>query len=524
MKIVRTTTLAVLATGLAVAGLSVPVLSTAQQPAAAAEDGLAEQLDALLADPRYNGSQVGLVVRDANTGDVLYDRDSDDRLLPASNMKILTSAAAMEQLGPDFKFHTDALATAPVNDGDLRGDLYLKGFGDPTTLASDYAALAADVKAAGITEIGGDIVADDSYFDSVRLGDSWAWDDEQFLYAAQVSALTAAPDTDYDSGTVIVRTKPGAAAGEPATLNVVPETSAVRLEGTVTTGAPGSASTLKIEREHGTNTIKVGGSVPAGSATRSTWATVWEPTTYAADLFRRALAAAGVKLDGKVVTGRTPDEARRVARDESMPLGELLTPFLKLSNNLHAETLTKTLGKEKAGAGTWSAGLGVIAAHAKSAGADTATIRLSDGSGLTRKNNLTADAVSDVLVAAAKEPWFEQWYDALPIAGNPDRFVGGTLRARMLNTPAANNVHAKTGSLTGVTALSGYVTDADGRELVFSMISNNYITTPRPVEDAVAVTLASYTQDGTPAAVRPERSGVRDDSGAELECSWVKAC
>lgn len=524
MKLVRPTTLAVLATGLAVAGLAVPVLSTAPQPAAAAEDGLTKQLDALLADPRYNGSQVGLVVRDANTGDVLYDRDSADRLLPASNMKILTSAAAMEQLGPDFKFHTDALATAPVQDGVIGGDLYLKGFGDPTTLAADYAKLATDLKAAGVRRVSGDLVADDSYFDSVRLGDSWAWDDEQELYAAQVSALTAAPNTDYDSGTVIVQTKPGAAAGEPATLTVVPKTSVVRLVGNVTTGAPGSASTLRIEREHGTNRILVSGSVPAGGATTSSWETVWEPTRYAADLFKRALKEAGIRLGGRVTTGVTPAGAQRLARDESMPLDELMTPFLKLSNNLHAETLTKTLGKEKAGAGTWPAGLGVIAAHAKSAGADTATIRLSDGSGLTRKNNLTADSVSDVLLAAAKEPWFEQWYDALPIAGNPDRFVGGTLRARMLNTPAANNVHAKTGSLTGVTALSGYVTDADGRELVFSMISNNYITTPRPVEDAVAVTLASYTQDGTPAAVRPERSGARDDSGDEVECSWIKSC
>lgn len=524
MKHPRRTSLAIAAVALGLAGLAVPGLSPAPDRAAAADDKLTQQLDALLADPRYNGSQVGLVVRDANTGDVLYDRDSNDRLLPASNMKLLTSAAAMEQLGADFKFHTDALATAPVQDGVIGGDLYLKGFGDPTTLASDYAKLATDLKAAGVRRVSGDLVADDSYFDSVRLGDSWAWDDEQELYAAQVSALTAAPNTDYDSGTVIVQTKAAATAGTPATLTVVPETSAVRLAGTVTTGAPGSASTLKIEREHGTNRILVSGSVPAGGATISTWETVWEPTRYAADLFKRALKAAGIKLSGRVTTGVTPADAARLARDESMPLGELLIPFLKLSNNLHAETLTKTLGKEKAGSGTWPAGLGVIAAHAKSAGADTATIRLSDGSGLTRKNNLTADAVSDVLLASAKEPWFEQWYDALPIAGNPGRFVGGTLRARMLNTPAANNVHAKTGSLTGVTALSGYVTDGDGRKLVFSMISNNYINTPRPVEDAVAVTLASYTQDGTAAAIRPKRSATGGDSGADVECSWIKAC
>src|SRR5207253_8299219 len=106
----------------------------------------------------------------------------------------------------------------------------------------------------------------------------------------------------------------------------------------------------------------------------------------------------------------------------------------------------------------------------------------------------------NILLAAQKEPWFQQWYDALPIAGNPNRFVGGTLRSRMGGTPAANNLHGKTGSLTGVTSLSGYVTNKDGRKLVFSMISNNYLNSPRSIEDAVGVTLASWSDKAPPAA------------------------
>jgi D-alanyl-D-alanine carboxypeptidase/D-alanyl-D-alanine-endopeptidase (penicillin-binding protein 4) len=153
---------------------------------------------------------------------------------------------------------------------------------------------------------------------------------------------------------------------------------------------------------------------------------------------------------------------------------------------------------------------------------DTSKIRLSDGSGLSRKVNVTAQSVTDLLIAAQKEPWFPQWYAALPIAGNPDRFVGGTLRSRMAGTPAANNVHAKTGSLTGVTALSGYVTTKDGRKLVFSMLSNNYLTSPRSVEDAVAVTLASWSDAAPPAAIAPsaKRTATADEACAE----WVKAC
>jgi D-alanyl-D-alanine carboxypeptidase/D-alanyl-D-alanine-endopeptidase (penicillin-binding protein 4) len=204
-----------------------------------------------------------------------------------------------------------------------------------------------------------------------------------------------------------------------------------------------------------------------------------------------------------------------------MTVGELMTPFLKLSNNMHAETLVKAMGAVAEAEGSWPAGLGVVTDYAKSLGVDTSRIRLSDGSGLSRKVNVTADAITDVLIGAQQEPWWQQWYDALPIAGNSDRFVGGTLRSRMQNTPAANNLHGKTGSLTGVTSLSGYVTTADGRKLVFSMISNNYLDTPRPIEDAVGVTLASWSDENPPAAV-PNNFRKAQTTTCELE--WDKAC
>jgi D-alanyl-D-alanine carboxypeptidase/D-alanyl-D-alanine-endopeptidase (penicillin-binding protein 4) len=204
-----------------------------------------------------------------------------------------------------------------------------------------------------------------------------------------------------------------------------------------------------------------------------------------------------------------------------MTVGELMIPFMKLSNNMHAETLVKTMSAEAGGGGTWPSGLAIVTEYARTVGVDVATIRLSDGSGLSRKVNVTPDSIGDLLLGVQQEPWYQQWYASLPIAGNPGRLVGGTLRNRMRNTPAANNVHAKTGSLTGVTALSGYVTDADGRKLIFSMISNNYLVTPRPVEDAVAVTLASWSARTTAKAVKPSTNRVAraDDCG-----DWVKAC
>ena len=188
---------------------------------------------------------------------------------------------------------------------------------------------------------------------------------------------------------------------------------------------------------------------------------------------------------------------------------------------MHAETLVKAMGAVVEAEGSWSAGLGVVTDYAQSIGVNTSRIRLSDGSGLSRKVNVTADSVTDVLIGAQKEPWWQQWYDALPIAGNPERFVGGTLRSRMLNTPAANNLHGKTGSLTGVTALSGYVSTKDGRKLVFSMISNNYLVSPRSIEDAVGVTLASWSDQAPPAAVAPNTLRTTQTT-CDLE--WEKAC
>jgi D-alanyl-D-alanine carboxypeptidase/D-alanyl-D-alanine-endopeptidase (penicillin-binding protein 4) len=256
------------------------------------------------------------------------------------------------------------------------------------------------------------------------------------------------------------------------------------------------------------------------------WVTVPNPTTYAGNVFRRALSAEGIKVDGRVREGTTPAGSDQLAQHESMTVGALMTPFLKLSNNMHAEALVKTLGAEVAGTGSTSAGLDAVRGYITGLGIDTSRLRLSDGSGLSRFDLVSSHDLTDMLIGARSEPWFDTWYDALPIAGNPDRFVGGTLRNRMRDTPAANNLHGKTGSLTSVTTLSGYVSNADGRELVFSMMSNNYLVSPRSIEDALGVTLASWSEtDAAVVTVRPRTLGRATDYGpAGIECSWAKAC
>jgi D-alanyl-D-alanine carboxypeptidase/D-alanyl-D-alanine-endopeptidase (penicillin-binding protein 4) len=507
---------AVLLAGVSASGL---VQTVAAQPGGK----LAVDLDALLRDPGLKGAGVGLVVRHAETGELLYGSQGDLRRQPASNMKLVTSAAATDVLGLDYRFTTSVLAKAKPRGPVLTGDIYLRGTGDPTILATDYDALAAKVAASGIKLVRGRLVADDTWFDANRLGLGWAWDDEPYYYNAQISALTVSPNTDYDSGTVIVSVAP-ATAGKPAVVTTDPPTSYITIENTTTTGNPGSASTVAVERQHESNVVKVSGSIPAGAPASLKWTTVSEPTGLAAALFRDALARHGVRVLGLTQAGvATPPDAVPMAEHKSMPLSQLLVPFMKLSNNMHAETLVKAAGRAVSGTGSWQAGLAALAQRLSGMGIDRSALYYADGSGLSRMNQISADQLIALLRAVRAKPWFQAWYASLPVAGVADRMAGGTLRNRMQGTAAAGNVHAKTGSLTGVSALSGYVTTADGQPLVFAMVTNDYLGSVKRIEDAVAVRLAQYRADETTriATLAPASPVELPD---EVECSWVKAC
>jgi D-alanyl-D-alanine carboxypeptidase/D-alanyl-D-alanine-endopeptidase (penicillin-binding protein 4) len=513
----------ILGLALAVVGAIGAAAPPAARAVPVAADDLTATLDRILADPRLAGVTVGLDVRDTADGAVLYSRDAGQRLVPASNNKILTSVAALEVLGVGHRFHTRVLATGRQRGPVLTGDLYLRGGGDPTMLSADYDALAARVAAAGIRRVTGRLVADDSWFDATRLGRDWTVDDEPQSYAAPISALTVAPDTDYDPGAVVVEARPGAAAGQPAALSVVPAVGDVTLVNRAVTGPAGTANSLSFTREHGTDRFVVTGSTPVGAAVSRDYMAVWNPTSYAATLFREALRRHGVQVSASTGYGVTPAGAATLAERSSMTLGELLVPFLKLSNNMHAEVLLKAMGRAVSGQGTWTAGLAAASAALSALGVDMTVQRQVDGSGLSRQDLLTNRQISALLLAVRVEPWFPVWYEALPVAGVTDRMVGGTLRSRMVGTPAAGNVHAKTGTLTGVSALSGYVTDATGRRLVFSMINNNSLTGVAALADAVAVALASHGGPASRAAVPPVDT-VQAPNGNEVECSWVKRC
>jgi PBP4 family serine-type D-alanyl-D-alanine carboxypeptidase len=512
----RSTGLALLLAGGVIAGPGVvtPAQATVRSASTSAvtSGDLKTDLDQILSDSRLNGATFGVTVRNAKTGAVLYDRGGDTQVIPASNNKIETSAAAFGILGTGYRFRTDV----SLKDGRL----YLRGTGDPTLGADAYDKLAAAVAAKGVTTVPGGLVADDTWFDGPRIPPDWDPTDLPYTYAAETDALTVSADDVYDVGSINVAVTP-AAVGQAPNVTLDPQTSVVTIDNRATTGPAGSASTLSVDRTVGTNTIVITGSYPADGARSDHQATVQDPAMYAADVFRRALAAHGVTVSGDTSRGTTPRHAELLTTRRSIPLSQLATPYLKLSNNMIAEILVKAIGREVTGHGSWTAGLPVIAKYLKTLGVDTSQVVQTDGSGLGRTNHTTVRQLSNVLKAAQTKSWFPVFYNAIPIAGQPDPLVGGTLRSRMVGTPAAGNVHAKTGTLTGVTALSGYVTDPSGHRLIFSIVFNGYQgSAPTDLQDKIAVRLAAGPGSAGTAAV----NSVARHSTGNLECSWTHTC
>jgi D-alanyl-D-alanine carboxypeptidase/D-alanyl-D-alanine-endopeptidase (penicillin-binding protein 4) len=461
-------------------------------PAAAQEEPLATQIEAALLRLGPHASSAVRVVS-LSRGEVLYERNPDLSLSPASNMKLFTAAAALAQLGPDYRFRTTVTAgRKPDEKGVLAGDLVLVGGGDPVLETEHLDQLAAAVRASGLRKVRGRLLVDDSRFDSVRLGMGWEWDDEPFYYSAQISAL------NVNRGVITVRVAPGESVDAPARITLDPmlPSELVRIESNATTGAEGTAATLVVTRARGKNEIRISGKVPlagegAGTEGVRRVVTVEEPQLYAGLLFRALLSKHGVDVRGPVASGRAPEAGVVVGSRESPPLAEVAALLNKPSDNLVAEMLLKELGFKLGGKGTAPAGAAAVATWLREQGIDAAGVRMNDGSGLSRHDLVTARAVSELLIRADRANWKPSFVASLPVAG-----VDGTLRLRMRGGPAQGKLAAKTGTLAYVSALAGYVTTAAGERLAFSVLINNYAgaLSAKRVEDLIGVALASATE------------------------------
>jgi D-alanyl-D-alanine carboxypeptidase/D-alanyl-D-alanine-endopeptidase (penicillin-binding protein 4) len=437
--------------------------------------------------PAFENAVWGVLVRSLKTGETLFALNPGTFLMPASNMKVVTMAAAAERLGWDFTFKTTVVATGRVEDGVLRGDLVVVGSGDPSLAGRPTEgppildAWADQIRAKGIRRIEGRIIGNDNAFDDEGLGQGWAWDYLAYGYATPVSGL------DYNENVVRLSFAPGASAGEPVTVTAKPEGSGLTIDAAVATSAQGSDGDINVARQPGSRRLGVSGLVPAGKADLSQTVSVENPTEFMVGAFRRALISRGVDVSGEAIDADTlpapPDlsGAEPLIAYTSPPLSEIGKVLLKVSQNLYADTLLKALGRPAdGGPATVREGRKAVRDVLESWGIAPNRYLQADGSGLSRYNYLTANVLVAVLTRMyTDERHRAAFSDGLPVAG-----VDGTIAGRMKNTKAQGNARAKTGSIANARALSGYVTSADGEPLVFSMIVNNF-NVPQSEADAI---------------------------------------
>lgn len=463
----------------------------------------------LVSRPEFAASNLAIKVASLDTGRVMLEENASKWMQPASNMKLYTVAAALDRLGPDYHFITSVYAPARPDASGMVRDMVVYGRGDPSYATRFNAAgdtdyyraideLASKITAAGVRRVEGDLVGDESYFTGGPLPAGWEWDDLQWWYGAEVSALTV------NDNSVDLSVKPGARAGDPCRITIGPDTSVVTIVDRTKTSERGSTRELAVNRPLGQNTIEIRGTMPIDDRGLNASLAVSRPALVFVTMLRTALERRGVVFTGNV---RTIDAQARtdtqplpvsslveIATRQSPTLSVIAAQTLKPSQNLYAELILRALGKATATnpkQTSEEAGIAAVKEFLTRAGIEPGRIVMLDGSGLSRANLVTAEATTRLLTYMNTHRAGAVFREALPVAG-----LDGTLRNRMKGTPAQNNVRAKTGTLGTATSLSGYVFSAAGERLVFSLMINNppRDTDPRTnFTDAVAVLLASFT-------------------------------
>lgn len=484
-----------------------PAQQAAPKSAPASETKPAERF-AVRADSLVNSAPVnkgawGLLVVDAATGETLYEKNADRYFTPASNMKLLTTALALDKLGPDYRFRTTLETHGSITQGILAGDLILVGRGDPNLSNRKFpfdtkeefdgppekvlSDLADQVVAHGVKDISGDIVGDDSYFPRDRYPDGWEIDDMVWEYGAAISAIV------LDDNSVTVTLTPGEKPGDPTLAVVDPATSDFTVKNEATTAEKLEKSDkleksekpdLTLVREPGSNTVLLTGTLPAKSAPRKLILAVQEPALHAATTLARLLADRGVNFHGNARANHDPDaaEASRsvLAEHVSLPLGTTLKLVNKISQNLHTEILLRTAARQQERWATSDDLLKFPEEFYAKVGIAPGDVAQEDGSGLSRHDLVTPRAFVALLLYAQKQTWFPVYFDSLPVAG-----LDGTLTDRMKKAGIMGRIHAKTGSVEHVRTLSGYAETAGGRRLIFSFLSNNENVKDHEVHDTL---------------------------------------
>lgn len=449
---------------------------------------LRDQLDDYFNDPNFSNAIWGVVVKSLKTGEIIYRRNADKLFIPASNMKLFTSAAALLLLGPKFMYETNFYVNGGLEKGVLKGDLIIQGSGDPTISNRFYEGdqtkifedWADTLKAKGIWVINGNIYGDDSYFDNVGLGNGWTWDYESSWFAAPSGALS------FNDNSIEIRTEP-TELNFPANVSLVPSTNYLSVNSKVTTVDENYESSISAVRKRGINQILVTGMIAKNSKPIIEHVSISDPTMFFLTVLKEVFERKGIVVQGHIGNLNSaenifiPDDLTRLYTHRSPQLKIIIKELNKNSNNFYAEQILKTIGLEVYNYGTVENGVKACKEIFNSMGINPENMVMADGSGLSRLDLVTPRQIVNLLSFMYKSDEFSKFYESLPIGG-----IDGTLINRMKKTAAENNVRAKAGYNNNVSSLSGYLKTLSGEQLVFSVIVNNYLTSP---------TLANYIQD-----------------------------
>jgi D-alanyl-D-alanine carboxypeptidase/D-alanyl-D-alanine-endopeptidase (penicillin-binding protein 4) len=479
---------------------------------------LSAQIDGVIGQPRFAGADWGISIVSLDTGRSLYAHHADQLFQPASTAKLFTAAITLSELRPDYRIPTRVMASGEIRNGRLDGPLILYGMGDPTlgsdTTTSDWPdQLAAQLAAQGLRHVHGDLIADATYFAGPVMGSGWEAIDLQSWFAVPATALSVRENQ------VDVTVTPASAAGGHAVISFDPADAMPGVVSEVTTSEARTRNDINLYRAPGDSILYAFGNIAARSPAQNYKLAVPDPARFAGSLLREALVRHGIQLDGNLTSLQWPRrdnaltaQARTLAEVLSPPVSEILQRGLKRSQNLYLQNLLLLAGvKAQAYAEQTEGSTGFItterwgirAMHEllERVGITPSASLIEEGTGLSRRNLATPNAMARLLAFLATQPYAAALKESLPIAG-----VDGTLQWRMRNTPAENNVHAKTGSMSFVHCMAGYVTTADGERLAFAIMLNNYDppsgapSATRDI-DSIAVMLAGLRSRGEAATL-----------------------
>jgi D-alanyl-D-alanine carboxypeptidase/D-alanyl-D-alanine-endopeptidase (penicillin-binding protein 4) len=486
---------------------------------------LQKRLDFIFKDEALKSTQIGVEVYSLSQQERLYQLNSQSSLSPASAIKLLTAVVALKKLGPDYVYKTEVLIDGVINGNTLKGNMYIKGSGDPSLVTERLYLLVAEVARSGISRIDGQLIVDDWVFDQVR------WDPARIPTQTDRPYNAPVGGVSFNYNTTTVHFRPGDKLGDPVKVFVEPDTGYVKIVNKAKTSGRGSGNKLVGSRSNGdgSNSITLTGTLGLGTSEQRSYFNITDPIVYTGRAFQMMLKERGITfLKNEVVHGQVPAIARKIASLDSLPMREIVTLMNKFSNNFIADVLVKTLGKEVKGSpGTMEKGIQVLTEESTRLNINTAGFKLVSGSGLTRENRMSSTQFVTLMNSSYMDfDVLPELLSSLPIAGKD-----GTLRSRMKSTSAMGRLRGKTGSIDGVSSLVGVVQSRGGELIAFSVLLNDRSKNPgsmKPWQNYLGQALGDFNRtvplrevpDSIPAIMQPADSQERAnplESGEELE-------